>query len=141
MHKFFYISAWAGILSAILMVLVLGFWMVYPYQVLKFNIAPSAISQDSYKRGTPITYIADYCKYVDVPAEITVQFIDGIVFTLPAHAGSFTDVGCGKKVVQLIIPATLPAGEYKISVTHKYQLNPIRSATIISETNKFFVTE
>ncbi len=141
MHRLFYLSAWVGILSAIIMVLIVGFWLVYPYKTIEFKSTPEVTSKNSYQRGTPVTYTAEYCKYTDVSPEITIQFVDGIVFTLPEHTSSPSPMGCGLKVVQIIIPETLPAGEYQILTTHRYEVNPIRNIYVRAQTNKFTVTE
>lgn len=137
MHKIFYLISWASILSALLTILVAGVWMVYPYKTLTVDDSPEWVDKEIYKPGDTMTFHIDYCKYTDVKPLVTRQFVDGVIYTVPSYISASNDIGCGNRDIQVIIPTTLPDGEYKLTTTHRYQMNPLRVIDVMAETVKF----
>jgi len=76
-----------GLLGIMLIILfVFLCWMICPYKTIDFE--PVGLVKTEYQVGEPLLLEFTYCKYTDLPAEVTKQFIDGVVFTLPYAMGN-----------------------------------------------------
>ena len=137
MNKFFKIYSCLVLLTAFVVMFVIGFWLMYPYNplVIKSNYLPT--DKVSYRAGESLSYTLDYCKNVDKTVLVSRAFIDGVVYSLPDITANNT-VGCNKVRIWMIVP-NLPDGTYKIKISYTYQLNPLREITITTYTNEFQV--
>ena len=124
----------------ILIVLVVTFWMVYPYKVAEFKNIPFPIVNENseVKRGDRIRYEIDYCKYTEDTPMLTKYFVDGVVFGTP-KSPSVVPIGCGKIISDAYVPKALPAGEYSLEIIAEYKVNPIRTIQFINYTQQFIV--
>lgn len=112
--------------------------LILPLRTLEFKKSPASILTKEVKRGEAVVYEVDYCKYIDNPAELTLAFVDGIMYPQPK---SYTNVprGCRTTQLETPIPYHLPSGEYYIDLTIEYKVNAIRTVTHNLQTEKFVV--
>ncbi len=122
-----------GILSVVV------FWLTYPYKPIVFNNLPFKVENKVVKQGTPLIYVADYCKYSEKIPTVTRHFVNGIVYLVSLDSAVSKPKGCGIFKVQILVPDTLPPDNYKLKITYKYQINPIRTVDVVVETEPFTV--
>ena len=131
-----------SVVSAILLILLVIYWLIYPYKTVKFSYPkfPVLNKNRTIKRGDNLFYQVDYCKYVDLPSLVTKAFSNDIVFFVPETTGN-SPTGCHSVNIQMQVPADLPMGDFHVMLTYTYQVNPIRSVTVRQETEEFKVVE
>jgi hypothetical protein len=116
------------------------FWSFYPYKTIEFTDKVFPISNKIVKRGEAIRYTANYCKCIDKEALVTREFRNELIFVAPSTINNRPS-GCHSLVIQTIIPEELPTGKFTMRMTYQYQVNPIRTITIIQDTEEFEVVE
>lgn len=141
MSKIFIIVGWIGIILAGLMMLILIYWMLYPYDVTEQNLDPLTISNPNktITAGNPVLYNVDFCKFRDVSGVAQIQLIDTVVLNYPpiTYAG---ETGCFKRTVgSVVIPESTIDGSYYLQFNVVYQVNPIRTITERYNTERFKV--
>jgi len=139
MNKALIIIAWFTIISALLLMSLVIFWMVYPYKTTDFK-TPFPIQTKEVKRGGYVFYTVDYCKYTDLLPEISKTFVDGVLYTIPPALGASNPTGCHSQLIQTYVPKALVPGTYVIQINYKYKLNPLRVIEVKTETEPFIVT-
>ena len=120
--------------------LLAAYWLFYPYKIITYSDLPYQTAKTEYVQGDITTYSFKFCKHLELPATVEKQFVDGLLFMSEGNKNNLP-LGCHKAVIQLHIPETLPAGEYKLRTTARYRVNPIRIIEVVNETNTFNVRE
>jgi len=141
MNKIFQVVAYIAIGLAIGLMLLFGFWMLYPYKPIVFNNVPFPVNKDSYKPNDILIYSVDYCKNTDLNPIVTRYFVDGIIYMTSSNPAVPKPKGCGKLDVQTAIPSSMTKGNYLLKITYEYQMNPIRKVSATAVTERFDVTE
>jgi hypothetical protein len=140
MSKIQYFLSWSIIVIAILMIAVTSFWLSYPYKPITFLTEPHQVKTQVVKAGDHIAFDFDYCKTMDIGAEVTISFIDGFIYnTTPVPSNIQT--GCHNETMQVYVPKAIPAGEYAVGLVYKYKVNPIRTIFVNTKTEKFVVVK
>ncbi len=116
--------------------LFIAFWLTYPYKPLEVN-GDAQVLQKEVKAGETLIYRLDFCKNMDLPVTINRRFVDGLVYTLPEFSTHNNKVGCKVQDILLDVPVTLPEGTYHFHTEFSYKVNPIRTVTILVESNEF----
>jgi hypothetical protein len=138
-HKLLVWTVWVTIILGISLIGYICYLLFAPVKTLVVKNSPMPIiGSKVLKNGEYVTYRYDYCKYYDHPLSIQRDFVDGIIFrTEPALAQ--LEPGCHVRDVKVIIPETLPAGEYKIRNITQVVVNQLRTVTTTYETEEFTV--
>jgi len=126
-------------ISFIFVLLVL-FWLIFPYEPLSINNHPYPVITKEVKKGDVLLFEVDYCKLTDKKATITRRFIDSLLYVMP-DITAVNEMGCRRQLVSEEIPQNLPAGEYVMDFYYTYKVNPIREVTVHARTQKFQVIE
>lgn len=116
------------------------FWLLMPYTPLVINQRPIEIITKSVEKGGFLLYKLDYCKYTEKEAVVRTDFKDGILFSLPDITDKSVP-GCKVQVVGQMVPETLPKGDYILTLDFVYEVNPIRTITVETHSQKFRVVE
>lgn len=137
--------AYGTLVLAFAMFILYLFWSFYPYQIIEITNARIASSSDKpgqavVHQGDLTTYSNDYVKSVDLPADATREFVDGLIFDAGSYSSNLP-VGSGHVVRELPIPETLPPGKYRVLITLRYQVNPVRVISVKFKTDEFTVLE
>lgn len=140
-EKCIHIIAWFTIISALALMGLFIFWLVYPYQTTDFINSPFPVQNKKVKVGGYVFYRVDYCKYTDLIPEVSKTFIDGVLYTIPPAVGAKNPMGCHTNLVQTYVPKALVPGKYVIQINYKYHVNPLREIEIKTETEPFEVVE
>jgi hypothetical protein len=137
LHIFSYIT----ILLALFAVLLSGYWILYPYKTIKFNVTPLPILNENktVKSGGYLSLSLDYCKYSNITPQVNRTFTDGILYDIPPSIVSSKDIGCSVVVLHVYVPKALPPGNFVLKSVYRYQVNPIRSIDVSVETEPFII--
>lgn len=130
-----YFTGMISILAAFI-ILVLGtYWLLYPYKIIEVKKIPATVITKTVKVGDMLSYEVDYCKYKQIPAEVTIEWVDDIMWTEPSFITN-NPSGCFQSHPNHKVPV-LPAGAYHMHVIYKYQPNPIRTMYYEYDTESF----
>jgi hypothetical protein len=122
------------------MISLVSFWMLYPYNPLVFNTQPGKVFNPVVKGGDHLSIEVDYCKNIDIGAEMTTSFVDGFIYNTTPIISNMP-VGCHKITMEVYVPKALPTGVYTDRTVFRYKLNPLRTIDVIGETSQFTVTK
>jgi len=136
MMKLFYYISMGTILFITGLILLIFFWYNWPYKVVEFK-EPIHILTPIVHVGENLIYELDYCKHVDIPATLSKEYIDGVVYAAPPVVVN-NPKGCGIKNGITLVPNLLE-GVYSMRFSYSYKMNPIRTITIVVESEKFEV--
>lgn len=138
MKRLPYILSMIVLSITMVFLLTIIYWQLYPYKTIEFKHELAPVEQKEVERGDYLVYILDYCKYTDKEAEIARSFVDGLIYLTPDGIADQLE-GCGVARVQIYIPRSMPVGEYQIKQVRHYQLNPIRTESVIYYSERFKV--
>jgi len=136
--KLWYIFSWLTILTALSLMSVVIFWLIYPYKIVEFKENTFTVLQKEVIQGGRLKYYVDYCKFTEKQPQTTRYFVDGVLYETPEISGGL-DKGCYKIIRDIYIPKAIPKGNYKIKIVIKYKLNPIKSYEIVKYTEQFTI--
>lgn len=138
--KFFNFISLVSITLALAMLVTFFYWNLYPYKPLVINVEPFTVQPKINKAGSPIKYQLDLCKNSSLGAEVHREFVNGVIFNTPIVYGNI-EKGC--KVIQnlMSIPDGLPSGTYRLHLTFRYQVNPVRTVRVDTYSEPFNVVE
>jgi hypothetical protein len=112
---------------AIILILVLTYWGIYPYNPLELSNVK--LDRTEVNRGEHIKISADYCKNTESSADLFISFIDGLVYN-PQPQVIDLESGCHSAVLSVYIPKNIPTGKFMIKGVFRYKVNPIRSIDV-----------
>lgn len=126
--------------SAFSLLLLIVFWLNYPYQIIKFNDSLYPVITKTVKAGGVLKYSSNYCKYSNLAPMTTRSFVDGLVYSTKAETTN-REIGCHTITVGVKVPLELPGGVYHLENTFVYQVNPVRIETVSHSSEDFTVIE
>ena len=140
MNKIFQYIAYLTIIAAFCLITLLGFWLLYPYNIISFEQTPFPILNENktIKQGDTLVYESEYCKHLNVSSDTTRSFSDGIVYNTPM-VQSNRSVGCDDVKVYIEVPKNLPPSKYTLEILYRFQVNPIRKIDVKVSTEQFLV--
>ena len=120
--------------------LILIFWMLYPYRIIEFKNEPFPIEAKTVEQGGLLNYTVSYCKFEAIGATVTKIFTDGILYTMPAIETN-RPVGCDSNLVYVKVPPELPKGKYTLTSIYRFKPNPVRTVDYVVHTEDFYIIE
>lgn len=140
MNKKFYYLAWFSLLSSAAAIIIVLVWLLYPYKTVDFFNTPFPIHNEgaTVSHGKVLWYGVDYCKYTDIRPKMVKYFVDGVIYQTSETIGILSK-GCHVDEVGMYIPWALPNGEFSVEIVAQFQVNPIRTITVESQTQTFIV--
>jgi hypothetical protein len=136
--KLFQWIAYFTILAALGLLLLFGYWLLWPYNPVDFKspIYPILNEGKIATQGGILSYQIDYCKNVSQVPVINKKYVDGIIYETPQGRGVIYQ-GCRVQQVDNVVPLNLLPGEYFMQVVIDYQVNPIRHIIYNNRTEGF----
>lgn len=134
-----YILSLTVIAMGIFMVILFGFWNLYPYEKVYNVKEPFRVLTPKVKVGDELQVEVSYCKKDDTPVTITEKFVDGVVYNRESFVAKNPE-GCRTIVVSSPIP-NLPAGTYYRKSIWEYEVNPIRKIYYEFDSETFEIIE
>jgi hypothetical protein len=125
---------------AMIILLIVGFWMVYPYRTIEFKGDKFPIVDKIATQGGKLRFVSDYCRYTSEPVEITRSFVNGIVLSTPITTSLIKNIlpsGCHKKTISIPVPPELPIGKMHLRNLYVIKVNPIRTISFTRESEEF----
>jgi len=129
-----------SLLSAVIFLIVVGYWMLYPYKVITFNDSVFPMSTKVAKAGQIVSYKVDYCKTTDLSSSVTREFVNALIYVTPTTI-NHRPKGCHVFTMGVVVHKELPPGEYYLHMTYRYKVNPIKEIIVEHNTEKFTVTK
>ena len=133
---------WLSVFGYGTLILTFGFiclvaiWIWYPYKTVKTNNVN--VLNPVVQQGGTLSIELDYDRYTDIDSIIVRQFKDGIAFTTPISEGTGTP-GHYNRLIEIPIPETLPPGQYTLTTTAIFKMNPVRNIPVDWTTKEFKV--
>lgn len=132
-------------------ILVSLYWYLKSYRPIEIIEGPTVVNANKTVRVHEVLhYQFSYCKYMDVPATIEKEFLDGVRYVVPpittynpktADSGvSCTDKNAVPTVGSVEVP-NIPPGKYKLQLEFTYQVNPIQRVSVKTITEEFIIKE
>lgn len=122
-----------------LFLLVMGYWLLYPYNPTDFPSPVQKVDKLTVQSGEHLIITSEFCKNMTVVPTISRSFVDGIIYQIPSYTAIEPELGCHTRKVQVYIPKGLPLGRYYIHSSYKWQVNPIRAIEKTTTTEVFYV--
>jgi hypothetical protein len=131
--------------TPILVAAILSFYFFYsilaPVKILEIRKTPSIVQPSEIVAGDTIEIQVDYCKHKLIFADLKIIF-NGPVVVQSLQSQTKLDVGCHTNGrIPIVTPATLPSGQWSVTMRFEYQVNGFRREVIDVQTEKFFVQE
>lgn len=137
--KILHFLSYATILFAMAFMLWVAYMILWPVKVFEVDPSPMEVVTKEIRPGDNFVYIARYCSFNESTVRFTPQLRDGTVVSFPTRTTSIKE-GCFEAVSNsLEIPANTPPGVYNFRFVNEVEINPLRTITIISETEQFTV--
>jgi len=136
MNKIFPKIAYLTIGIALILIVTFLYWSLFPYQPLV--LSNIKLNKTEVIRGEHLQISFDYCKSVNLSADMYITFIDGIIYNTPPQVSNLPK-GCSSSVLSVYVPRALPTGEFMLKGVFKYKVNPIRSVEANGLTQKFII--
>lgn len=109
---------------------------------VEFYNAPFPVDKEEYRAGDEVVVFVDLCKYTMAPFDAHVNFVDGILYSLPEFNIAGSEVGCSSFWTNAAtVPQNLPPGTYYLQAKNEYQVNFLVSRIVVWETVTFDVVE
>lgn len=131
---------WLAVLVGTAMIVVITYWLIYPYVPITFTDPVFPVLTKRVKQGKNLEIVSSFCKYMETTPTLTRTFENGLVFSTPQMAVS-RDMGCHTVTIHVPIPEELPAGKYHLKQIYQYKVNPLRTITLIHKSEPFEVIE
>ncbi len=117
------------------------YWVMWPYKPITFH-APIKIVNDgkTVKPGGILIYEMDYTRNMDSPVTITRMLVNSYQFAMTPTSGSRQ---MGKRVSrnQIVIPNFAAPGKYRMQWIGAYDVNPLRTITVMQWSEWFEVVK
>jgi hypothetical protein len=126
------------IFPAIVLEIIIIFWLIYPYKPLEILEAPK-VKQKTVKAGEILEYTIKFKKNTDIPASITRTLVDGVLYTLPTLSPINRKGTQTQTISSLEIPRSIPSGKYYFLTSSCYQMNPLRTVCVEYKSDQFEV--
>ena len=129
-----------ALLATMGMLLQLAYWVFWPVNVIHLN-KPLHVANRTVLPGDWIVVEMDYCKpaqYTDTEADVYISYVNHLAYLVPGATMERLPTGCRVNSQLLEVPE-LPPGEYRLSMTRVYAVNPLRRSTVYAESEPFVV--
>lgn len=148
-HKMYAMLTYAFLALGFIALAVWVYWSFYPYKTITQSPKPFEIVYPGHSdgelprvsQGGLLAYQFEYIKYTNVLPTLQREFHDGLIFSEGARPPTVLRRGAGLARTEVMIPRTLPPGTYRIVITARYEMNPVRVIEVVNHTEKFIVEE
>lgn len=138
--QYFYVAGTIIISVTIILLLYVVYLLLFPVKTIELN-RPLTVITPEVKRGGTVTFLLDYCKYVDSESEVNVSFLNSTLIPSVTSVQHFP-TGCHKKYIDAIVPLSAPPHEYQVIMRKTLRVNHIRwDPKVFESENKFRVVD
>lgn len=122
---------------AILLLLHIGFLLMWPYKPAEFGKNPFPVENKVVKQGEYIKYSVEYHKLLDVPVTTQHMLIDHIQINFPPTNSSLPKGKYHLINNEIMIPPYITPGKAYIQVMYTFKVNAIRDVVMTARTEEF----
>lgn len=122
----------------IVLVGIILYWGLYPYNVVDYKVDYFEMTKEEYKVGEQLTYRTAFCKHGGYSAITTRVLKDGVSYLFPAQNSTSLE-GCYDFISSSTEVPNVPEGQYIFEMTVTYQVNPIRTISYTKESKPFMI--
>jgi hypothetical protein len=133
------VFSWIVLTLAFGFLLLVGWWLVYPYQTI--DIQSAKVLTPIVAKGEDLEIEVIYNKHANLPSTVTKDLINGDIVHIPSSGISNVPIGQNKVITHQIIPYESDLGEARLKETITYQVNPLRTITKEFITDKFTIID
>lgn len=120
---------------------ILAFWLLYPYDVISVESPIKIMNKDKTVRaGGMLIYEVKYDKKMDVSGRLTRKLVNSYVVDLRPSIVTH-GVGKGRALNVLHVPEWASDGEYYMTWSAEYKVNPIRTVRVTRQSEEFTVVK
>jgi hypothetical protein len=117
------------------------FWTYYPYKVITFNKPPLELVTDTVKPGGKLEWKVDINHFTSgIKVDVVRELQDGYIINM-TPTSYITSKGRQVFTNSITVPTNAAPGEYKLSVTSVFHINPIRDITFTYYSKEFTITK
>lgn len=136
----FYQIAMFTIILGFFLVGLIAYWLFTPYEILTFGPDNAKLLNPVVKSGGYLRIQRDFCKKMDLVAQVDRTFIDSLKYDAPIDFSN-ESVGCHKDILYIYIPKALPPGAYYVQDLYTFTPNPIRKIYYTVIIQQFMIEE
>ena len=125
------------IIITIFIVWIVGLF-IYPYKLVKFNDDKFPVLTPIVRAGEELQFQVDFYRYTKLPTKVSRQLINDYVYYYTEITAS-NPQGHIDKIGTVTIPSNIEPGVYFLRNIYKYEVNFLRTITIVKDTEKFEV--
>lgn len=96
MRKFLNILTAITFAVAFGLLILIGYWIVWPYKTVEFHNLPFPIDPQVVKAGDTLFYKVDYCKFTPLTPTSSKTFVNSIIYNVPSVVVLSKNPGCNK---------------------------------------------
>lgn len=119
-------------------VLLIAYWSLAPYNIVKYNIDHFEMTKDTYIVGEQLTFRNSFCKKGHYQSTQIRKLKDGVIYLYPSISTS-TEEGCYDFISSSSEVPNVPSGVYTYEVEVVYHPNPIREIKYTMESEPFTI--
>jgi hypothetical protein len=128
MFKAMIAAFWVGYALCAVLVAVVGYWLIAPYNIVtEFSRVPK-VETPVVQQGGLLIYTGYMCKSTDDGAVLSREFVDGVKYITPDITQNFYPKGCRDLRPAVAVPM-IPPGVYRLHMTARFKVNPLRVKT------------
>lgn len=121
-------------------VCVAGWWLFGPVKPITGSDFVLHVKNTTVIPGDELVFTVTFCADEGRPAVLSRQILDTVEWPLPDMAATFSP-GCATRTMTQRVPKALAhGGIYRLIITAKYAVNPLRTVTYRFESDPFVVT-
>lgn len=124
-HKYINYLSYSTIILSFILMIILFFTILYPFEIVTLNKNPFSIVTPTVKRGDYVEYELHFTKHLNIKPKATYYLIDGMVIRLYGE-GVSRQVGENIVKGKKTIPDSIPPGKYRIQIDLEYEIVPWR---------------
>lgn len=135
--KFMNILSGVVIIAAMVLLIHIGYLLMWPYTPAKFGNDPFPVENKVVKQGDRIKYYVEYYKLMDVPVTTQCMLIDHIQISFPPTSSQLPKGDYALINHDVYIPEYVTPGKAYISIRFTFKVNSIREVVVVARTEEF----
>lgn len=135
--KFMNVVSAVTIAVALILLLHVGYLLMWPYAPAKFGNVPFPVENKVVKQGDRLKYFVEYYKLMDVPVTTQCMLVDHIQISFPPTSSQLPKGDYALINNDIYIPEYVTPGKAYISIRFTFKVNSIREVVIVARTEEF----
>lgn len=146
------VLALVAITVIFIMIWIIAYLYIKPYKISDVWIQPMPVVEKEVLAGSSVSYIAEYCRYISLKADVTKSMISidwnhSVLLgtdprsSLPSSNKDCSSLNPDRIVIGNLVPKNTTPWEYYLQVEVKYPILPLRIDAYTFKTDTFEVVD